>query len=417
MARGFGSTLPIATICGCALAGCGDGGGLVVRTVSEYGGTPIAGVNVQVGDQPWTATGSNGEARFAPVATPYAVRVHQALKFTTLRGVARQNDKVWQLVGQTANPLVLQVDGTLTQIYKARIAGTVAGRSASSQVRVFGLPPSNALLAADGTFQIPAMWWEGSTSSSFVLRAFESDGQQPPEHYSGYAASRVTATDATGFLGPGGNLTGVSLQLGPVAEARVSGQVTRPEALAQGTLRSVTALLFGQYEWLALGEGAPAGQPAAFDYAFPRIDGAAPWLRFLATAGNSLDAAVGWHDRQVGAPSTGLTFDIPAPVSLTDPADGATFGPSTLFRWSAGPAGGKYALDLICDDWREGALTRNIHYRGVETTSTEVALPAIPGVAVPAGTPCTWSIGWIAPSDFAKESRGSWSAGRASIAR
>ncbi|HYR19998.1 MAG TPA: carboxypeptidase-like regulatory domain-containing protein [Myxococcales bacterium] len=417
MARGLGSTLPIAAICGCALAGCGNGGGLVVRTVSEYGGTPIAGVKVQVGDQPWTTTGSNGEARFAPVAPPYTVRVYQALAFITLKGEARQRDKVWQLVGQTGNPLVLEVDGSLAQSYKAHVSGAVAGRSgaANTQVLVEGWK-----VAPDGTFGTsngPVIWWEGSTSYDFVLRAVESDTEQPPAHYIGYAASRVRATDTTGFLGPGGNLSGVSLQLGPVAEARVSGQVTRAEAFAQGTLLSSILLRFGPYEWMGLGQGAPSGQPAAFDYAVPRIDGAAPWLQFLAATGNSLDAAYGWHGREVGFSSTGLTFDIPAPVSLTDPVSGATFGPSTLFRWSAGPAGGKYSLELGCDDWNEGALTRNIHYRGVETTSTEVTLPAIPDVAVPTGATCRWSVAWIAPFNPALENRGSRSFERASIAR
>ena len=64
--------------------GCGNGSGrgLVVKTISEYGGTPIAGVTVQVGDQPWATTGPSGEARFVTVSRPYTVRIYQALRWT-----------------------------------------------------------------------------------------------------------------------------------------------------------------------------------------------------------------------------------------------------------------------------------------------------------------------------------------------
>jgi hypothetical protein len=416
MDGGLRSALALAAICGLALVRCSSGGsgggGLVVQTVSEYGGTPIAGVKVQVADQPWTATGASGEARFAQVKPPYAVRVHQSLTFSALDGQARRHDKVWQLIGQTGNPLVLRVDGSLAQSYKAHVSGTVTGRSgaANTQVLVEGWRA-----APDGTFGTatgPVMWWEGSPSHDFLLRAFESDTGAPPAHYLGYAASRVTATDTSDLLGAGGNLGGVGLRLGPVAEARVSGQATRPEALAGGTWRSGVALQFGPSEWVGLGQGFLSGQPAAFDYAVPQVGGAVPWLQFFAATSDSPDAASGWHDREVASSSTGLIFDIPAPVALTGPADGASFDPSTLFRWSAGPAGGKYSLDLRCGDWAEGALMRNLHYRGVETASTDVTLPAIAGVAVPSGTPCTWSVAWIAPTDPIRESRGSRSAGR-----
>jgi hypothetical protein len=423
MPSGFRSPVSIAALCGLALAGCGSSGDLVVRTVSEYGGTPIAGVKVQVGDQPWMTTGSNGEARVAAVAPPYTVRVYQPMTYTNFRGETKQHDKVWQLIGQTANPLVLDVDGTVALAYKAEITGTVEGRSgaANSQVRVVAHQGGAVRAASDGTFRT-GTYWEGSTSYDFVLRAFESDTEEPPAHYTGYAASRVRVTDTTGYLGEGGSLSGVRLQLGPVAEARVSGQVTRAEALAQETLRSSMFLRFAEYDWAWLGPGRASGQPAAFDYTVPRIDGAETWLRFevwgAAAAPYPVNPLYAWHSRKVALPSTDVSFDIPPPVSLTEPADGATFGPSTTFRWSPGPPGGKYSLGMLCDpEWSEGALKRNIYYRDVETTSTEVMLPAIPGVAIPAGVTCAWSVMWIAPSDPATERRGSWSAGRAVTAQ
>ena len=403
---------PIATLCGVALAGCGSSSsGLVVKTVSEYGGTPIAGVQVQVEEQPWQTTGSGGEASFTATKAPYVVRVYQPMTFTTLQGVRRQHDKVWQLVGQSANPLVLDVDGSLSQIYKARVSGTVTGRSAAGTQVAVGAPVPFAA-AADGSFQLPVVWWEGSTSRNILLRAFESDTSQPPGHYLRFGAASVKVTDETGFLGPGGNVAGARVPLTPVAEGHVSGNVT---GAAAATLRSALALQFGKYDWLGLGEGSTSGLPLAFDYALPLVAGATPWIQFTASSGSGF-LGTSWHDRAVTPPATGVSFDLPASVSLLEPADSASFSSSTVFRWNAGPAGGKYALDLSCADWNEGPLTRNIHYRAVETTTASVALPAIPGVAIPAGTSCSWSVQWTATIDPLSETRGSQSAARATIA-
>src|SRR5436190_9402283 len=120
------------------LAGCGGGdGSLVVRAVSELGGTPIAGVNVQVGDRGWATTGSNGEVRFAGVTAPYTAVVHQPMTREVFQGTY-QHDAIWKLVGLTANPLVVHVDGRLAQKYRSQLFGTVVGRSGNvgTQVRI-----------------------------------------------------------------------------------------------------------------------------------------------------------------------------------------------------------------------------------------------------------------------------------------
>jgi hypothetical protein len=180
----MGFALRCSAITSLALCGCGSGeAALVVRTVSEYGGTPIAGVKVQVGDQPWVTTASNGEARFAGAAPPYAVRVHRPMTYTDYKGGAHQHDKVWQLIGQSGNPLILDVDGTVAQMYRATISGSIAGRSGSAraQARVW-TPTDGGMGAADGTFQTQVLW-EASPTYSFLLRALESDAAAPPAHY------------------------------------------------------------------------------------------------------------------------------------------------------------------------------------------------------------------------------------------
>lgn len=403
-----------------ALAGCtGSGGGLVIQTVSEYEGSPIAGVKVQVGDQPWTTTDAGGRARFAAVTSPYTVRIHQPMTFTDSKGVPHQHDKVWHLVGRDQNPLVVQVDGSLAQIYKANISGTIAGRSASpgSEVVVVAGTSFPFPVAGDGTFDLPSVSWEGGTARDLDLRALETSGQ-PPLHYTRYGATRVHVVDTTGFLGAGGNLGGVTVQLNPVSEARVSGQVALPDELAQSNLSAAIWLRYNEYESISVSPGAPSGQPASFDYALPVIDGAAPWIQFAATSptGNSYGNAYAWQARKVSLPSSGVAFDLPTPPTLTEPADGSGIGPATVFRWSAVAPGGTYTLDVSCDEWTAGILRKGVHYRGIETTGTEASLPVIPDVAVPAGTPCSWSVGWNAATDPATEIRYSWSEGRAATA-
>ena len=396
-------------------AGCAGDGGLIVRTVSEYGGTPIAGAEVQVGDQGWITTGSNGEARFAATAAPYTVLIHQPMKFTDSHGVAHQNDKIWRLLGQTANPLVVEVDGSLAQIYKSSVSGTVTGRSGepNTVVRIGG-----TLAAADGTFSDPSgIWWEGGPTYELDLRALETDAASPPGRYLRFASRRVTATDPTGFLGSGGNLSGVTLQLAPVSEARVSGQVSAADAFAQAELRSSLSLRFGRYDLYGVGAGTVSGRPAQFDYPVPRVDGGQPWITFsaIAAAGGAHHPAFAGHQRGVTAPASGLSFDLPGPASLLEPAEGAAIGPSTIFRWSPVLPGGKYLLDMECDEWTDGAVTHGIHYRGVESAGTEASLPAIPGVSIPPGTACRWSTVWVAAGDRAVENRYSWSADRGAV--
>jgi hypothetical protein len=258
------------------------------------------------------------------------------------------------------------------------------------------------------------VWWEGSTSRDLLLRAFESDTSQPPGHYLRFGAASVRVTDETGFLGPGGSVAGVSVPLAPVAEGHVSGNVT---GAASATLDWNLALRFGKYDWLGLAAGSTSAASLAFDYALPLVAGATPWIQLAASSGGGAPgSANAWHSRAVTPPATGVSFDLPASVSLLEPANSASFSSATVFRWSGGPAGGKYALGLSCDDWQEGSLTRNIHYRAVEATTKSVSLPAIPGVAIPAATNCRWFVQWTATTDPLSEERASQSAERSAVA-
>src|SRR5689334_25405672 len=55
----------------------GEGPHVTIRTVSNYSGRPMAGIQVQVGQQAWRTTDADGKAAFDGVQEPFEVRVHQ----------------------------------------------------------------------------------------------------------------------------------------------------------------------------------------------------------------------------------------------------------------------------------------------------------------------------------------------------
>src|SRR3954469_8476440 len=84
---------------------------VTVRTISEYGGTPIAGVQVQVDDGEWIATDEKGEAAFRNVSPPFVLSIHQ-VTLGTAGGGSYRFDDVWVLRDPQGEPVVALVDGS-----------------------------------------------------------------------------------------------------------------------------------------------------------------------------------------------------------------------------------------------------------------------------------------------------------------
>src|SRR5207248_2671615 len=112
------------------------------------------------------------------------------------------------------------------------------------------------------------------TQYSFTLRAFESDGAQPPAHWTGYASKALTVAQADP-CGPSGTKTGVSLALQPVSEAHVTGHVARGATVGSSPAVGVIWLKFADAPELPLAGGDPGTD---FDYAVPRIDARETWI-------------------------------------------------------------------------------------------------------------------------------------------
>src|SRR5678810_68305 len=76
---------------------------VTVRAISEYGGTPIAGVQVKVDNGAWVATDEQGEAAFRDISPPFALSVHQVTLGTAGGGSYRADD-VWVLRDPQGDP-------------------------------------------------------------------------------------------------------------------------------------------------------------------------------------------------------------------------------------------------------------------------------------------------------------------------
>lgn len=108
-----------------------DTGGLadrqIIQAVSSLGGTPIAGVQIQLDDGEWITTDANGEASFPAVVRAFSVTARQRTS-----GNPSAYSDVWRLVEQTDNPLVLAVDGSAAPVLSALVSGQVTAAAAAT---------------------------------------------------------------------------------------------------------------------------------------------------------------------------------------------------------------------------------------------------------------------------------------------
>jgi hypothetical protein len=311
---------------------------------------------------------------------------------------------VWETPGLDANPAVRVINGWTHYITRqASIAGSVTNRSADvgSVTRVTagapieGNPYLNPVqVGADGTFQMQATWDQSlSPAQTIVLRALESDTADPPRHYTGYGSAHVSVSD-------GAPVNGVTVQLGPVAETRISGTLTTTGQLAGGNVGTSLVLVFPNDWGISLARHAePRTVPGSFDYTVP-IAGTQTALVGFHVDASYIGGGSGSQRRYVaiaeGAPVSGLLFDIPAPVALVEPADGATIGTDTVFRWTTGPPGGSYDLGVSC--YLPGSASQDgrdiVTGWGINTTNTEARVFSTPFLRLVPGMRCYWGVVW-----------------------
>jgi hypothetical protein len=360
------------------------GGGVeqVIRTVGRLGDGPIAGVAVQVDDSEWKETDADGNATFDGVGSPFSVRVRQS--------VDKATDRVWQLVGQTANPLVVRVAGSGTN-HTASIGGRVGGLSggADSEVVVIGHSGGlsrTGIASPDGLYQVEPLRWNGPPTQTIELVALELQLPYPPMHFIGSGVATVEVNDADS---QGAEVTGIDIELGPVAEAHVSGTVVVPASLDE-VLYPLLALELEDGSVEDILYDYVTSSPGAFDLTIPLLDGVNAILGFEGWPYDS--TSTGRVERRFAAAAIDVRLEVPSPVELLEPPQEARVDTRTRLRWRAEPDAAKYVVVMTCYEGTDD-FTREIHFEWIETTENEVCLPLIDDLD-PRGS-CSWRVGWL----------------------
>lgn len=369
------------------LLGCGRD--LHVWVVSEYGETPVAGARVQVDDRPWEIADDFGWVTFKGVGPSFVLRVHQITSGNDFRF-----DDVWVLQSPEGSPVKILADGSgVDEQHTANIFGPVSGGS-GGPIRVYAAihtrgPMTWTQAAGDGTFSLDASW-EGIGQRSATIHALELDGAQPG-HYRAYGKSEINVSDPAGT----GGSTSTSVSLRPVNEVTVPATVAVPPELAGVPVQASTSLqLTAGTMWL---ESAGVTGPS-LAAVFPQVPGMPGWLDLRAFEPQDPLSAWSLHSQRFSLPASGVSFDLPVPVTLLEPAEGAVIDASTVFRWTGGPPGGRNALLLACEWTDTTGAARHFNFRNVEVTGAEASLPALTDLPIEAGASCSWSVAWY-PAD------------------
>ena len=355
----------------------------MITTVSEFGQSPVAGVQVQLDGGEWLTTDERGRVAFDEAPAVYDLRVFQ--RIDTGSNVMQD---VWVLVDQTSPAMTIPVNGSTQPTHRGSITGSVSGTSDDdSHVAVFGgrFPDTgrSARSPRTGRSSWPASAGRAPRRRASTCMLLESNGGDLPTRYTGFGTASITLED-----GGEGATAMAEIDLAPVDEADLTGTVSVADGIAP-SLRPSMTLTLPDGASLTLGEQA-ALTPGAFEFAIPDLDGATVRLGFEA-GGMTTGELIGPRSDYtaiITLPANGLIVELPAAVVPIEPAEGATIDWSTRFRWEALPAGSHYGLSLDCE-WNGG----DVNYRVVETNDTEVSLPDIPGLVV-AGARCAWSVGW-----------------------
>lgn len=350
--------------------------GLVVQTVSEYGGTAISGVQVKVGNSAWIATDEDGEAHFEDPPEEYTVLVHQH----ATSGDRYVADKIWSLIGGDEDPMIVEVDGSFLTLHRGQITGSITGFASANNTKI--ITAASRGYTGQGEFTgsnsfSAEVRWEGEATKEATVHAVEVDTFAQPLSFSAYGKASVELTDA-------GEAT-VDVHLKPIQQKLVRAQLSASDGFAPALLASISLELEDGTELFF--EQAPLiGQGSEITTAMPEIDGATAFLN-LKTLDNP-----GTYVRQNLSDAEALQVKIASPVELMAPAENAPFDVNTNFSWSISPEPGRYSLSMNCG-WTAGdGVEHSVFYRDVESELPTALFPIIPGVSIGPGVTCQWRV-------------------------
>lgn len=354
-----------------ALDGPEAGGPIVVAgRVIDFFRRPVPNMPVTIAGAT-ALTNAQGEFSISGVEPPYTA----SLMLTMVRnnGQARYG---YVYEGLT------RPDPTL-QVYSA-----LPPRSASSLMLTFqnlfqaGEYATLAFSGPDGQFFtgdrsnnvqiLGAPSWTGPAATTGNIHALLASGD-PPSAFHSYQTLPLAVTDGANASAPF-NLEPLDIPTGSISGTTSGGVL--------GSRSNYVALRFSDGTAMPLlDEGASAD---AFSYVVPSLPGAT--FVVAAADGNSRSSYAVAHRENVAFGQTGVTLDVPRPVTLGSPQNDAPVTPSTTYSWSAL---GQTAQVFL---WHVEFVAS---FQGifVLTSRTEMVLPELPdGFTIPPGTDFNWQV-------------------------
>jgi hypothetical protein len=348
--------------------------GIAIRGVAyDKFDVPIAGVNVRIGSTT-VQTRADGSFEIDGVVVPYDL---DAWTPSTVYATI-----VDRYVGLTRADPALHFYSSLKAPHQATLTVTLSAPLPANEVgncqfanpaRSEAMGQASGGITSGGTFSLSVGWYTGATSISGTLSCLVYKGNAlSPTGYDSFGSLPVTLTDGTpasATLPLAPVTTGtvmVGLTLGNSGNAEVFGDLVIPGGGLHpiGVVNQITS------------------NPTSV--LIPQVAASTFLLNGFAatTTGHVITVRSGFA---LSTPS--LTLTLPAPVSLTSPADGATMvDTATPLTWSA-PAGAAVNINISPTDVKNAEF--NIYTAQGSTTIPDLTAQGVP---LPSGAGYSWDL-------------------------
>jgi len=287
----------------------------------------------------------------------------------------------------TFNLTAFLLCGIVSPCPSSAISGTKTGAGTNTDPPVFAWTNGSfsGSLASNGTYSGAVSWSSGNTNQGFLhALQFTRKPSGAPDTFLGYARSpQVTLTSGTPAT--------INLAFSAVTStAKLTGTVNGPSGYPTP---SVTL-----YQQFGATQAAlwPTSTTTTVDATFPLIAAAGGTALYAQTTLNGGTSTFVQPLTQTVA----VNFTMPAAAVLNQPADAATgVTTSTHFTWTSAPS----TINEL--DISTGTPTRAA-YR-IFTTASDVTIPVIPELALPANQSFSWSIVGYGPNASINEAAAS----------
>ena len=302
----------------------------VSGTVADLAATPLGvaypGISASVAiDGTDVPLGADGTFTVTGVQTPYDVIVGIPTFNVVLvyMGLTRTDPTL--TLPDLGSPYTSSVSGSIGTTLGSNQAGVVLPGGATFAMG------TTLLASGDGpAFGPTTVDWGGSSSRATTLYALTADvptGGGPPTSFTGYGSADVVLAD-------GVPTTGVSIALGSVTDATMSGSVSMPVGFSLDGAGPVLRLGAPTGALLAIASAVSGTTFTGIDV--PEHSGISYGI--VASATNAAGRVTrAWRDAT--GPGTPATITLPAPVVPTKPQPSATqVGSGTTFSWTGLPS-------------------------------------------------------------------------------